>query len=245
MKQPYSHFEEIHNTSAPQQIVPVIIELTHPKSIIDVGCGLGTFIKVFKEFGIEEIIGIDGSWCNRDLLFKNINPSEFIEQNLELQININKRFDLVVCLEVAEHLPPERADSFVSDLVSLGDIILFSAAIPNQLGINHLNEQWISYWEAKFKKHNYVVHDILKSFFWDQQNIFWWYAQNMVIVTKRDYQFETNLPIRYNFLKHVVHPDLFNSRNEYLNNIITGRSSLTYYIKLFIKAILYRVGLKR
>jgi|ERR1035437_2358486 2-polyprenyl-3-methyl-5-hydroxy-6-metoxy-1,4-benzoquinol methylase len=245
MKQPYSHFENIHNTDAPRQIVPVVIDLINPKSVIDVGCGLGTFIKVFKESGINEIVGIDGSWCNKDLLFKNIKPSEFIEKDLLQPINLDKYFDLVVCLEVAEHLPPERADSFVADLVSLGDVILFSAAIPNQLGINHLNEQWISYWEEKFKSHNYVVHDILKSFFWDEESIFWWYKQNMVIITKSGYKFKTVLPIRYNFLNQVVHPELFRSRNEYFNDIIEGKSSLLFYIKLFIKAILYKLGLRR
>lgn len=245
MRQPYSHLEEIHNTDAPKHIVPVIIDLTNPKSVIDVGCGLGTFIKVFKESGIDEIVGLDGAWCNKDLLFNNIDPSEFIEIDLRYPIKLNKRFDLVVCLEVAEHLPPDRADSFVADLISLGDVILFSAAIPDQWGTNHLNEQWISYWEGKFKRHNYFVHDILKSFFWDKEAIFWWYSQNMVLITKKDYKFKPELTIRYNFLKNVVHPQLFNSRNEYLKNIVEGRSPFKYYIKLLVKSILFRIGLRR
>jgi SAM-dependent methyltransferase len=244
VKQPYSYFENIHNTDAPLQIVPVIIDLIAPESVIDIGCGIGTFMKIFKESGVKEIMGIDGPWCDKDLLFKNISPSEFIEGNLTEPINLSRKFDLVVCLEVAEHLPPVNADSFVSDLVSLGDVILFSAAIPDQWGINHLNEQWLSYWEEKFNRHNYVVHDILKSFFWNSESILWWYAQNMVIITKEGYQFKTNSSLSYNFLKHVVHPSLFKSRTEYLNDITSGRSSLKYYIKLLIKAVIFRLGLK-
>jgi hypothetical protein len=47
------------------------------------------------------------------------------------------RFDLAVCLEVAEHLPPERAESFIRELCDLAPVVLFSAAIPGQGGTGH------------------------------------------------------------------------------------------------------------
>lgn len=60
-------------------------------------------------------------------------------------MTFNRRFDLAMTIEVAEHLTPVRADSFVEDLTRLSDVVLFSAAIPAQGGINHVNEQWQSY----------------------------------------------------------------------------------------------------
>ena len=59
---------------------------------------------------------------------------------------MNRKFDLVLSLEVAEHLPSECAEAFVESLVNLGPVILFSAAIPYQGGENHVNEQWPEYW---------------------------------------------------------------------------------------------------
>jgi hypothetical protein len=52
------------------------------------------------------------------------------------------RFDLALCLEVAEHLPAAAGDSLVRRLASVGARILFSAAIPGQGGRNHVNEKW-------------------------------------------------------------------------------------------------------
>ena len=68
----YKHEEEIHNLKDPNIIVPEIIELLNPKSVVDIGCGLGTFLNVFKRLGVNDILGIDGPWINKDLLGKYI-----------------------------------------------------------------------------------------------------------------------------------------------------------------------------
>jgi SAM-dependent methyltransferase len=243
MKAKYTHYEELHNLEAPNEIVPVIIDLIHPSSVVDVGCGLGTFLKVFKNCGIKKILGIDGSWCDKELLYKNIGSEEFLEKDLEKTIRIDQYFDLVVCLEVAEHLSEKRADSFVADLVSLGNIILFSAAIPLMGGINHINEQWPDYWEKKFIAHGYVKHDILKPYFWNKKNIWWWYKQNMVIYTKKNFQFDTSLRLEYNTLNDVIHPELYASKTQNIKYLTSGRASIYYYLKLLVKSILFRTGL--
>jgi SAM-dependent methyltransferase len=244
MEQPYNHSVTIHNNIAPRQIAPVIIELIKPESVIDIGCGLGTFLRVFKEQGVKDIIGIDGVWCDKKLLFENIDPSEFIEKDLNQPFRLERLFDLVICLEVAEHLSQERAESFVEDLISLGDVILFSAAIPDQWGTNHLNEQWVSYWEEKFTNHDFVMHDILKPVFWEVDSIWWWYKQNMVIFSKKGYVFKNTLRLEKNVLKNVIHPELFRSRTVYLENILAGKSTVKFYIKLLIKGFLTKLGLK-
>ncbi len=143
----YKHEKKNHNLKNPRIIVPEIIKLLDPKSVVDIGCGLGTFLNVFKQFGVNDVLGIDGAWVNKDLLFEYINPEEFLEYNLEEEIRLDRKYDLVVSLEVAEHLKKDSADIFVQNLVNSGNLILFSAAIPNQGGQNHLNEQWLTYWE--------------------------------------------------------------------------------------------------
>ena len=219
------------------------MDLVNPKSVVDVGCGLGTFIHIFKDSGVNNVLGIDGSWCNKELLFKHVSKEEFLEKDLEQLIRINKKFDLVVCLEVAEHLSEKRADSFVEDLILLGDVILFSAAIPKMGGINHINEQWPDYWVKKFESNGYVAHDILKPFFWNNERIWWWYRQNMLFFTTKEYQFKTKFPLNYNLMGTLIHPELYKTKTQTIDNIVKGRSSINYYLKLLIKALLNKCGL--
>jgi 2-polyprenyl-3-methyl-5-hydroxy-6-metoxy-1,4-benzoquinol methylase len=120
---------------------------------------------VFKQSGVTEVLGVDGPWADKSLLFKNITESEFHECNLEKEVQLSKKYDLVVSLEVAEHVSNASAELFVKNLINAGSLILFSAAIPNQGGQNHINEQWLSYWEAIFEKQNYVLHDVMRPIF--------------------------------------------------------------------------------
>lgn len=85
----YIHEEEIHNLKDPDLIVPEIIRLLNPKSVVDIGCGIGTFLHVFKRLGVKDVLGIDGPWVDKDLLYKYIDPSEFKEFNLEEKIQLD------------------------------------------------------------------------------------------------------------------------------------------------------------
>lgn len=88
-------------------------------------------------------------------------------------------------LEVAEHLTPARADSFVEDLTRLSDVILFSAAIPGQHGLNHVNEQWQFYWAEKFLQRDYIAVDCIRPKIWSNNSVEWWYCQNILVYVKR------------------------------------------------------------
>lgn len=209
MKKKYKHTTEQHTMDAPREIVPVIMDLIKPKSVVDVGCGIGTYTRVFKEKGAN-VLAIDGAWCDKKLLFENIEKDEFIERELEETIELERKFDLVFSLEVAEHLSPERGEGFVRDLANLGDVIIFSAAIPKQGGQNHLNEQWPTYWEEKFNKIGYQMHDVLRPIFWDNDNIFWWYRQNIFLVTKENAELPFLKDLERNSIRNIIHPGLLN-----------------------------------
>jgi len=127
-----------------EAIVPHVIRLTQPGSVVDVGCGTGTWLSVFKRHGIEEICGIDGDYVERTNL--EIPSKCFIAADLKQSVSMSQKFDLVVSIEVAEHIPPQNANVYIESLVGLGPVILFSAAIPFQGGIEHVNEQWPDYW---------------------------------------------------------------------------------------------------
>lgn len=172
---------ETESLKSAQQIVPLLLHWLAPKSVVDVGCGVGSWLSVFRDSGIEDILGIDGDYVNRDALL--IPPSSFIPFDLRRPLQLSRRFDLVVSVEVAEHLPQQSAASFVRSLVSLGDVVVFSAAVPKQGWDNglHLNEQWPDYWVQQFRRVGYDVIDCIRSRIWTNDHVCWWYAQNMLM----------------------------------------------------------------
>jgi SAM-dependent methyltransferase len=166
------------STTSAREIVPVVLKMVKPQSVVDVGCGIGAWLSVFKEHGVRDVLGIDGAWVNG---YRGLPPEEFLERDLSQPLSLGRMFDLVVSLEVAEHLPPTSAKLFVESLVGLGSTILFSAAAPLQGGTNHLNEQWPKYWAALFAEHGYVALDWLRPLIWNNERVEWYYAQNSLL----------------------------------------------------------------
>jgi SAM-dependent methyltransferase len=132
-------------------IVPLVLGLVRARSVIDIGCGRGAWLKVFRENGVTDIHGMDGSHVDPESLL--IDPSEFTAADLARPFTIARTYDLAVCLEVAEHLPAAAAPALVRELTRAAPVVLFSAAIPGQQGLGHVNEQWPMYWSRLFESH--------------------------------------------------------------------------------------------
>ncbi|MEJ2005518.1 MAG: methyltransferase domain-containing protein [Cyclobacteriaceae bacterium] len=164
---------------AAKRILKIVNDLVEPSSAVDLGCGVGTWLDVFKEYGVGEVLGIEGPWVDKSHLV--INSDEFMSAELNKPLNTERKFDLAISLEVAEHIEEEYADNFVKNLVQLAPVILFSAAIPLQGGRNHVNEQWPSYWSEKFAGHGYVVVDAIRNEVWEDEKNDVWNAQNCFI----------------------------------------------------------------
>jgi len=168
-----------------QVILQTVREALNPGSVVDVGCGTGAWLKVWSDYGVENILGIDGEWVRPDQLL--IPRNRFRQMDLTAPSALDEKFDLVESLEVAEHLPAAAADAFVAFLCSLGNVVLFSAAIPCQGGTHHLNEQWPGYWAALFQLHGFVAIDAIRDRFWDNEDVDWWYAQNTLFFVQSEH----------------------------------------------------------
>jgi SAM-dependent methyltransferase len=149
------------------------------RSVVDVGCGRGAWLSVFRERGVRRATGIDGDYVERDrLLFPR---EDFVAHDLSAPFVGDERYDLVVSLEVGEHLPERSARPFVRTLASLGSVVLFSAAIPGQGGLHHVNEQWPDYWAALFAEVGFAPIDCIRPRVWDDPSVEVWYAQNTLL----------------------------------------------------------------
>jgi SAM-dependent methyltransferase len=207
-----SEFYEINRSGSRRSasvIVPIVLRLVRAETVVDVGCGDGTWLAVFRELGITDAVGLDGDYVDRRLL--QIPQEQFIATDLSSAFGLPRIFDLAISLEVAEHLPPDAAEGFVRSLTQLAPVVLFSAAIPFQDGVHHVNEQWPDYWAALFKRHDYVPIDCVRGKIWANDQVDFYYAQNTLLYA-RDFRVRSDPALLQEFQKTnplqlaMVHP---------------------------------------
>ena len=190
-------------------VIPFLIEIFDPKTLLDVGTGSGAWAWTAKNHGIKSL-GIDGGYV--PLKSRLLEPEEFIEEDLSAQwfekIEAYGLFDITLCLEVAEHIPSTKAQHFIAQLIKTSNVIVFSAAIPYQGGTHHVNENWIKFWDSHFEQHDFIRLDLFRSKFWNSGEINFWYRQNLFLYVKKSLseryiKYEVKLP------DDIIHPDLY------------------------------------
>ena len=173
-------------------VFPRLPEIT---SVVDVGCGFGTWLAAVSELkGAEtDILGIDGPWLDRSLLV--IPEEKFLAADLSREMPaVERKYDLAVSLEVAEHLPPEKAEEFTGFLAGITDFVLFSAAIPFQGGTGHLNERWQDWWADLFKREGFLPVDLIRPALWNDRKVLVHYRQNTILYARKQRIGEIKLP---------------------------------------------------
>lgn len=156
---------------------------------------------------------VDGTYVQADLL--EIPPADFVPHDLTLPLDLGRRFDLVLSVEVGEHLPASAASTFVQTVARHGDLVAFGAALPGQGGHHHLNEQWPDYWTALFQREGFELFDVLRPLLWDDARVLWSYRQNLLLFARGEATARVRAWAegRPDFGgRAVVHPDLFAGR---------------------------------
>jgi SAM-dependent methyltransferase len=226
-----------------QEMVPYIIRMLQPKSVLDVGCGIGTWSSVFQQNGVTDVLGVDGEYVNMQQLL--IPSNNFKSVDLRKSLDLGRQFNIAISLEVIEHLEDNEGKELVSSLVKHAPIIVFSGAVPLQGGTNHINEQWQSYWATEFGKQGYLPYDMLRPVFWSNDKVNNCYKQNVVVYVKKG----ITLPPSLQNISQVqnlrdldlIHPDAWISRNQYMQ--INLKSIAGHYIrpyKTLLKKLLGR-----
>ncbi len=152
-----------------------------PKSVVDLGCGMGFFLKSCAERGAE-IQGADGDWVRG--LDTEIPSEAYDIGDLNNPFRKDRRYDLAASIEVAEHLVPERSESFVEDLCKLSDVVLFSAGIPDQGGAGHINLRYQGEWARMFEAQGYGCFDPIRRRMAAFKGAHPWLMQNVLLYVK-------------------------------------------------------------
>jgi cyclopropane fatty-acyl-phospholipid synthase-like methyltransferase len=214
-------------------IVPILNELISPDSVIDVGCGMGTWLRAFEEEGVEDVIGVDGSYVNRSDLY--LRPEKYLASDLSMPLKVDRRFDLAISLEVGEHICEQDRKTFFNNIIALSDAVFFSAAIPYQGGSNHVNERWQADWAELFYSEDYVALDTIRRKMWNSDEVELHYIQNSMIYVKRscleknpalysEYERSKGCPIS------LVHPKVYEEKCDYRRQ--TVRTQFFFFLKV-------------
>jgi len=172
----YTHIA-IEEKPFADRLAQFIKYIIRPNRVIDIGCGPGHFVESMRDIGIDAL-GID--------IDKRIGdkPYLFCEDILYTKLTA----DVCICLEVVEHIHEDHADNIIDKISGMfTDTLIFTAAVPGQGGVGHINCQYPIYWEQKFNRNDLYRNILLEKVVKDwcvQGRYMGWFYNNLMIYTK-------------------------------------------------------------
>lgn len=244
----YLHARNTHSAAGPAAALPVILEEVggRPRSLLDVGCGTGTWLRAALDRGITDVLGIEGVAVAADEL--QVDGRWIRWGDLTKPLDAGRRFDVALCLEVGEHLDENAAPTLVASLVAVADVVVFSAACPGQPGQHHVNCRWPSYWQRLFNERGFACSDAVRWRLWGIDDVEPWYRQNMFIA-RRDPGAAGTEPR----IPPVLHPammtdmillqdPLARGRATQIREIVAGSMATSWYVATAASAVWAKVA---
>ena len=149
-------------------------------SVLDVGCGIGAYLRLFSKLGIKDVQGVDGIPFSTT----GLSQSEYRQADLTQPLRFDRRFDLVMCLEVVEHLPAAASTALLDTIAEHAQgLILFSAACPGQPGVGHINCQPLEFWLSEWAKRGWAP-DLAETLSVRALSTLPWFKHNLLLLKK-------------------------------------------------------------
>jgi len=219
-------------------IVPILCEKIRPRSVIDIGCGVGDWLSEFLKNGIEIVKGYDGDWVPRDNLI--IPHQLFYPLDFYSKFPKEEKFDLAICLEVVEHVSMDVSEKILDFMCMTADVIFFSAAVPGQGGYEHINEQFQDFWIDQFKVRGFTAYDYVRPKIWMNEKVSFYYQQNGFIFANSRAKLKLNFE-EIPFISKIIHPFLYQKASDpkmySIKNIFTH---IPFYLKRTINNYLFK-----
>ena len=215
--------------SSTQAVLGLLWDGLQPESVLDVGCGTGTWLAECKRRGATRVLGVDGPWVPSRHL--EVGGDEFLAHDLSESMPADLgEFDVALCIEVAEHLPPRRGDELVRLLASRAGVVVFSAAVEGQGGTGHVNEQPQSYWFERFRELGFDALDLVRPGIWDRPDVNVIYRQNLLVYARPGTRLHQESrrgpnavrPLSSHYELDRIHPELFLLRTERARSGLVG-----------------------
>lgn len=165
-----------------ESLLEALFTLYTPKIVADLGCGDGWYCKELKELGWPEIHGYEG--CE-DMREHGVYNDLFI-LDLTKKRWVDIPYDLVLCLEVGEHIPKDHEQVFLDNVVEFGKeafAIVLSWAVPGQGGRGHFNEQPNDYVMAEMNKRGFERDTFATNYLRERASLRWF--KNTLVVYGR------------------------------------------------------------
>lgn len=238
----YHHDDNLHTLDGAKAGVKYLIAGKGIHSLLDVGCGTGTWLRAAQDAGVQEVMGVDGVAVDAAAL--HIKDTDRHVADLTKPWRAERRFDLAICLEVAEHLPVDAAPVLIDTLVAHSDIVCFSAACPDQPGENHINCQWPDWWQQLFNERGFACDDSIRWQWWNDDRIEPWYRQNAFVARRSDKAGnEPRIPrvVHPAMLSHLIAGQQNAMFEEHRRQIENGALPLTWSLLLPLRAVVAKV----
>lgn len=120
-----------------------------PRTVLDAGCAMGFLVEALRDRGIEAY-GVDISDYAIAQVREDIRPHCWVGSVAE---PFPQRYDLIVCLETLEHLPPGESERAVDNFCAHTDDVLFSSSPLDLAEVTHHNARPPEYWAQLFARH--------------------------------------------------------------------------------------------
>lgn len=179
-----SYYQKIRDEEAPQaeRLAAYLWSVYKPRSVIDFGCADGLYLVPFVQRDID-VLGVDYSPALREIA----QIDNLVLADLRKPYFAGRKFDLVLCLEMLEHIEAMYAEQVVENIARAGDLLVVSAAAEGQGGEGHVNCRPERYWVDLFAKQGFVpaVRDTIYLIDYMKQGYrLGWLTQNVIIYRK-------------------------------------------------------------